>query len=50
MNDLYLQFEQLRDIITGRKTYDNDDEWEENILAQLSIVDDIVEQLVSNKE
>lgn len=45
MEELYLQFEQLRDIITGRKTYSNDDEWEANILAQMEIVDDLVESV-----
>jgi len=43
MNELYLMFEQLRDIATGRKTYDSDDEWEANLLAQLAIVDEQME-------
>lgn len=43
MEELYLMFEQLRDIAKGRKTYNNDDEWEANLLAQLAIVDDQME-------
>jgi len=43
MEELYLMFEQLRDIAKGRKTYNNDDEWEANLLAQLEIVDDQME-------
>lgn len=43
MEDLYLMFEQLRDIAKGRKTYNNDDEWEDNLLAQLKLVDDQME-------
>ena len=43
MEKLYLQFEQLRDIATSRSTYDNDDSWEDNLLAQLAIVDEQME-------
>lgn len=48
MNKLYLEFEQLRDIINGRETYTDDNDWAENIYAQLKIVDDEMESVYSS--
>ena len=31
MDELYQQFEQLRDIIMGRTTYNDDNEWADHI-------------------
>lgn len=45
MEELYLQFEQLRDIINGRNTYTDDNDWAENIYAQTEIVNDLMESV-----
>lgn len=47
MGDLYLAFEQLRDIARGRSTYSSDDEWEQHLLAQLKETDDLIEKVMS---
>jgi len=48
MDDLYTDFEQLRDIINGRETYTDDNDWAENIYAQLKIVDEEMESVYSS--
>jgi len=45
VEELYLQFEQLRDIINGRNTYTDDNDWAENIYAQTEIVNDLMESV-----
>lgn len=48
MEELYLAFEQLRDIINGRNTYTDDNDWEQNLLAQTKIVDDLMESVYAS--
>lgn len=49
MDDLYLAFEQLRDIASGRSTYSSDDEWEQHLLAQLKETDDLMEKVMCDE-
>ena len=48
MQELYLVFEQLRDIINGRDTYTDDNDWAENIYAQTKIVNDLMESVCAS--
>ena len=46
VNDLYLAVEQLRDIITGRQTYDSDAECLDNVVTVFQQVDTLTESLM----
>jgi hypothetical protein len=46
---LYLAVEQMRDIITGRGSYDNDTECLDNIVATFKEVDELTEQVMAEK-
>lgn len=50
MENLYILWEQLRDIIDGRETYCDDHDWAENIYAQEELVDAEIERLMSQDE
>lgn len=48
MTEFKLAFEQLSDIINGRETYTDDNDWAENIYAQLKIVDEKMETVYAS--
>ena len=41
MDELYEAMEQLRDIVNGQETYDNKQEYIDNVVAQFHIVDEV---------
>jgi len=49
MRALYEAVEQLRDILTGRATYDNDTECLDNAIAAFQAVDELTEAAMAQE-